>query len=62
MKIETKVQSQHKLRNRIKEQIRNRINERMEKPIQNFQNKKNKDKYVTHNSTRSFQQIWGSYI
>ena len=36
MKIETKIQSQHKLRNRIKEQIKNRINEQMEKHIRNF--------------------------
>ena len=48
MKILTKIQSQHKLRNRIKEQIRNRINERMEKQIQNFQNKNKTKTNMSH--------------
>ena len=51
MKIETKIQSQHKLRNRIKEQIRNRINERMEKQIQN----QNKNKTKTNMSHTTAQ-------
>ena len=50
MKIETQIQSQHKLQNRIREQIKNRINERMEKHIKNFQNK-NKTKTNISNIT-----------
>ena len=52
MKIETKIQSQHKLRNRIKEQIRNRINERMEKQFQNFQNKNKTQTNISHTTAR----------
>ena len=52
MKIETKIQSQHKLRNRIKEQIRNRINERMEKQIQNFQNKNKTKTNMSHTTAQ----------
>ena len=52
MKIETKIQSQHKLRNRIKEQIRNRTNERMEKQIQIFQNKNKTQTNIPHNTTQ----------
>ena len=39
MKIETQIQSQYKIQNKLKEHIKNRINERMEKHIKNFQNK-----------------------
>ena len=52
MKIETKIQSQHKFRNRIKEQIRNRINERMEKQIQNFQNKNKTKTNMSHTTAQ----------
>ena len=52
MKIETKIQSQHKLRNRIKEQIRNPINERMEKQIQNFQNKNETKTNMSHTTAQ----------
>ena len=52
MYFETKIQSQHKLRNRIKEQIRNRINERMEKQIQKFQNKNKTQTNIPHNTTQ----------
>ena len=52
MKIETKIQPQHKLRNRIKEQIRNRINERMEKQIQNFQNRNKTKTNMSHTTAR----------
>ena len=52
MKIETKIQSQHKLRNKIKEQIRNRINERMEKQIQNFQNKNKTKTNMSHTTAQ----------
>ena len=52
MKIETKIQSQHKLRNRIKEQIRNRINERMEKQTQNFQNKNKTETNMSHTTAQ----------
>ena len=54
MKIETKIQSQHKLRNRIKEQIRNRINERMEKQIQNFQNRNKTKTNMSHTNSKLF--------
>ena len=48
MKIETKIQSQHKLRNRIKEQIKNCINEQTEKHIRKFQNKNKTKTNMTH--------------
>ena len=47
MKIETKIQSQHKLRNRIKEQIRDRINERMENKFRIFKIK-TKQRQICH--------------
>ena len=58
MKIETKIQSHHKLRNRIKEQIRNRINERMEKQMQNFQNK---NKTKTNMSHTTAQEVFSKF-
>ena len=39
MKIDTQIQSQYKIQNKLKEHIKNRINERMEKHIKNFKNK-----------------------
>ena len=38
MKIETKIQLEHRLNNQVKQQIKNGINEKMEKHIKNFQN------------------------
>ena len=49
MKIETQIQAQYKIQNKLKEHIKNRINERMEKHIKNFQNK-NKLKIKTSNT------------
>ena len=49
MKVETQIQSQYKIQNKLKEHIKNRINERMEKHIKNFQNK-NKIKMNTSNT------------
>ena len=49
MKIETQIQSQYNIQNKLKEHIKNRINERMEKHIKNFQNK-NKIKINTSNT------------
>ena len=48
MKIDTQIQSQYKIQNKLKEHIKNRINERMEKHIKNFKNK-NKIKINTSN-------------
>ena len=62
MKIETKIQSQHKLRNRIKEQIRNRINERMEKHIQNFQNKNKTKTNMSHTTAQEVFNKFGDHI
>ena len=62
MKIETKIQSQHKLRNRIKDQIRNRINERMEKHIQNFQNKNKTKTNMSHITAQEVFNKFGDHI
>ena len=62
MKIETKIQSQHKLRNRIKEQIRNRINERMEKQIQNFQNRNKTKTNMSHNTAQEASNKFEDHI
>ena len=51
MKIDTQIQSQYKIHNKLKEHIKNRINERMEKHIKNFKNK-NKIKINTSNTTK----------
>ena len=39
MKIETKVQLEHRLKNQVKVRIKDHINERMEVHIKNLQNK-----------------------
>ena len=62
MKIETKKQSQHKPRNRIKEQISNRINERMEKHIQNFQNKNKTKTNMSHTTAQEVFNKFGDHI
>ena len=62
MKIETKIQSQHKLRNRIKEQIRSRINERMEKQIQKFRNKNKTQTDMPHNTAQGAFNKLGDHI
>ena len=49
MKIDTEIQSQYKIQNKLKEHIKNRINERMEKHIKNFKNK-NKIEINTSNT------------
>ena len=49
MKIDTQIQSQYKIQNKLKEHIKNCINERMEKHIKNFKNK-NKIKINTSNT------------
>ena len=39
MKLETKIQLEHRLKNDVKQRIKDRINERMEVHIKHFQNK-----------------------
>ena len=49
MKIDTQIQSQYRIQNKLKEHIKDRINERMEKHIKNIKNK-NKIKINTSNT------------
>ena len=53
MKIETKIQLEHRLNNQVKQQTKNRINERMETHIKNF---KNKNKTMTNTSNTKEQE------
>ena len=51
MKINTQIQSQYTIQNKLKEHITNRINERMEKHINNIKNK-NRIKLNTSNTLK----------
>ena len=51
MKIDTQIQSQNTIQNKLKEHITNRINERMEKHIKNIKNK-NRIKLNTSNTIK----------
>ena len=51
MKIDTQIQSQYTIQNKLKEHITNRINERMEKHIKNIKNK-NRIKLNTSNTIK----------
>ena len=59
MKIDTQIQSQYTIQNKLKEHITNRINERMEKHIKNIKNNNRiKLKTTKYNKTRKHQRIY----
>ena len=63
MKIDTQIQSQYKIQNRLKEHIKDRINERTEKHIKNIKNKnKIKKTYIKYNRTRKLQQTYETRV
>ena len=64
MKIDTQIQPQYKIQNKLKEHIKDRIIERMERHIKNIKNK-NKIKihtYIKYNRTRKLQQTYETRI
>ena len=62
MKIDTQIQSQYKIQNKLKEHNKDRINKRMEKHIKNIKKKQNKNTYIKYNRTRKLQQTYETRI
>ena len=62
MKIDTQIQSQYTIQNKLKEHIKNHFNERMEKHIKNIKKKQNKITYIKHNRPRKHQQTYETWI